>query len=134
VIAILKGQQKEETTSSLAQMEKELSPCLRLLPLETWTDIFGFLPRPQLAEIVPEIGDWRFAEKAQYYLHEYGRITLGDLDIIKSISWINRKNGIPTVKLSNDDQADWEYPLADVPIPKNIINFEEIKIRFFFIL
>jgi hypothetical protein len=137
-IALLKEQQRkeEETTSSLDQMEIELPPCFRLLPLETWTEIFGFLPRPQLAELVPEIGDWRFAEKAQYYLHEFGRITLGDLYIRRSISWINRKNGIPIVKLCAEDEItykpDWEYPLADVPIPKNIIYFRSIDIRLAF--
>jgi hypothetical protein len=140
VIAILREQQqKEEETTSLDQMEVELSPCLRLLPLETWTDIFGFLPRPQLAELVPQIGDWHFASKAQYYLHEFGKISLGYLDIRKSTSWINRKNGPPIVKLCSDDDYEheyfgWDFPLSDVSIPKNIINFARIDIRFLFIL
>jgi hypothetical protein len=129
VVAILKDEQpKEETTSILDQ-----------LPLENWTDIFGFLPRPQLAELVPEIGDWCFAEKAQDYLHEYGRITLGDIYIRESNSWINGKNGIPIpiVKLydegeNNPSKPVWEYPLADVPIPKNIIDFGSIHIRLAF--
>jgi hypothetical protein len=119
-------------------MEMELPACFRLLPLETWTNIFGFVPRPQLAELVPQIGDWRFAEKAQYYLHEFGRITLGDLHIRRSTSWINRK-GIPIIKLCDDDDYEheyfgWDFPMADVPIPKNITNFEEIHIRFAFFL
>jgi hypothetical protein len=134
VIVILKEQQKEETTSSLDQMEKEWPPCLRLLPSETWTNIFGFVPRPQLAELVPQIGDWRFAEKAQYYLHEYGKISLGYLHIRRSTSWMNRKNGPPIVKLCNDEDYEheyfgWDFPMADVPIPKNITNFEGIHIR-----
>jgi hypothetical protein len=135
VIALLSKQEQkeEEKTSNLVQMEMELSPCLRLFPLETWTDIFGFLPRPQLAELVPDIGDWHFASKAQYYLHEFGKITLGYLHIRRSTSWANRKNGLPIAKLlisnENDDQAGWEYPLADVPIPKNIVNFAGIRIR-----
>jgi hypothetical protein len=139
VIAILKEQQKEEETTSLDQnqIEKELSPCFRLLSFETWTEMFGFVPRPQLAELVPEIGDWRFAEKAQDYLHEFGRITLDDMYIRSSISWINRKKGIPIVKLCDEgehdaDEPGWEYPLPDVPIPKNIINFRSINIRFAF--
>jgi hypothetical protein len=133
-IALLKEQQKEETTSSLDQMEKELSPCLRLLPLETWADIFGFLPRPQLAELVPQIGDWHFATKAQYYMHECGLITLCDMYIRRSTSWIDRKNDRPIVKLCHEHAYEhqyfgWDFPLADVPIPKNIINFEYICIR-----
>jgi hypothetical protein len=95
------------------------------------------VPRPQLAELVPQIGDWRFAEKAQYYLHEFGRITLGDMYIRNSIAWINIKNGIPIVKLCdegeyNADEPVWEYPLADVPIPKNITDFRSIEIRLAF--
>jgi hypothetical protein len=30
-------------------------------------DVFSFMPRPQLAELVPQIGDWYFASKAQYF-------------------------------------------------------------------
>jgi hypothetical protein len=138
-IALLKEQQQKEETTNLDEMEKELSPCLRLLPLETWTDIFGFLPRPQLAELVPQIGDWHFASKAQYYLHGCGRITLGELHISRSTSWINRKTGTPIVKLCNDYDDEhqyfgWDFPMADVPIPKNIINFEYIFIRLAFFL
>jgi hypothetical protein len=143
-IALLREQQQKVETTSLDQMELELElpPCLRLLPLETWTDIFGFLPRPQLPELVPQIGDWHFAGKAQYYLHECGRITLGNLDIRRSTSWINRKNGLPVVKFYEDhykynainNKSDWEYPLADVPIPNNIIDFEGIHIRLAFFL
>jgi hypothetical protein len=138
----LKEQQRKEeekTSSSLDQMEKELSPCFRLLPLETWTDIFGFLPRPQLAELVPQIGDWHFAEKAQYYLHKCGKITLGEMYIRRSTAWINRKNGPPIVKLCNDEDYEyryfgWDFSMADVPIPKNIINFAGIFIRFVFFI
>jgi hypothetical protein len=133
-IALLREQQQKEGTTSLTQIEKELSPCLRLLPLETWADIFGFLPRPQLGELVPQIGDWHFALKAQYYLHEFGRITLGDLHITKSTSWIDKKNGRPIVKLCNYGDYEyryfgWDFSWADVPIPKNITNFAGIHIR-----
>jgi hypothetical protein len=60
------------------------------------------------------------------------------LDIRRSTSWINKKNGlpIPIVKLYEDEynayKPGWEYPLADVPIPKNIINFKGIHIRLAF--
>jgi hypothetical protein len=128
VIAILNGQQPKEgtTTHSRSLDRMDLSPW-------TWTKMFGFVPRPQLAELVPQIGNWHFASKAQYYLHEYGRISLGYLRIRKSNSWINRKNGIPIVKLYEKGQykpyKPWEYPLADAPISKNIIHFRCIHIR-----
>jgi hypothetical protein len=118
--------------------------------METWADVFGFLPRPMLAEFVPQIGHWHFTTKAQYFLHELGKITLGYLDIARSASWMNR-NGPPIVKFSDyahreinwpwygfselppaQPIAGWEFPLADVPIPKNIINFKGIHIRFVF--
>jgi hypothetical protein len=139
-IAILKKMQQKETNikdemklSLMPETTTKDSPCLYLLPLETWVDIFAFLHRPQLAEIVPQIGNWHFATKAQYYLHECGRITLGDLDIRRTTSWMNR-NGPPIVKFYeyNDYQTGWEFPMADVPIPKNIIGFETIHIRFSF--
>jgi hypothetical protein len=40
------------------------------------------------------------------------------------------KKGLPIVKSYEDEykayQPGWEYPLADVPISKNIIDFEGI--------
>jgi hypothetical protein len=92
------------------------------LPQENWNDMFGFVPRPQLAELVPDIGDWHFAAKAQYYLHECGKITLGKLRIEPS-TFEDEDGLIIVVK-------EWESPIADVPIPENIINFKGIDIRF----
>jgi hypothetical protein len=43
--------------------------------------VSGFLPRPQLGEFVPQVGNWYFASKAQFYLHEYGQITLAYLQV-----------------------------------------------------
>jgi hypothetical protein len=82
--------------------------------------VFGFLARPHLAKIVPQIGNWYFALKAQYYLHECGNITLGrDLHI--SVNG----NG-PAI-----ERTYLTYmPLADVPMPKNVKNFNDIQIRF----
>jgi hypothetical protein len=133
-IAIWKEMQQQDETNSKDEMTETTkdSPCLRLLPLETWVDMFGFLHRPQLAELVPQIGDWHFATKAQYYLHECGQITLGDLDIRRTTSWINR-DGPPIVKFYEYNyQTGWEFPMADVPMPNNIIDFKTIHIRFSF--
>jgi hypothetical protein len=62
------------------------------------------------------------------------------LDIRRSTSWINKKNGLPNpiVKFYQDEynayKPGWEYPMADVSIPKNIIDFKGIHIKFLFFL
>jgi hypothetical protein len=84
--------------------------------------VFGFLPRPQLGELVSLIGDWYFASKAQFYLHECGQITLGDLDIDESAI----ENGHVIVVVNGRRVL----PLADVPMPENVKNFKHIYIRF----
>jgi hypothetical protein len=94
------------------------------LPTENWNDIFGFLPRPQLAELVPQIGDWHFAGKALFYLHECGKIILDDFFIKPSA------NGNGTAIVEINKQLGREMPLADVPMPSNIKNFKRITLRF----
>jgi hypothetical protein len=48
---------------------------------ETWFDMLEFVGRHQLGQIVPQIGDRRFAGIAQPFLHNYGRITLANICI-----------------------------------------------------
>ena len=52
-----------------------------LLPLEVWMDIFVFpwITREDFGQLVPKIGNFKFAEHAQFYLHEWGRHKLGNL-------------------------------------------------------
>jgi hypothetical protein len=89
--------------------------------------VFGCLPRRQLGELVPQIGDWYFASKTQFYLHECGQITLGWLTIgPSSIS----DDADPIVHVWREDQF-WDLPLADVPMPTNVKNFKGIRIRLF---
>jgi hypothetical protein len=108
--------------------------------LEEFADVITLLSKEQQKEeTTSSLDHWHFASKAQYNLHEFGKITLGNLDIKRSSSWINAKNGIPIVKLRDEEeynshQTDWEYPLADVSIPKNITNFGSIRIRCVFLL
>jgi hypothetical protein len=40
-----------------------------------------FVPRRQLGQLVPQIGDRRFAGIAQSFLHNYGHITLDNVCI-----------------------------------------------------
>jgi hypothetical protein len=48
---------------------------------ETWFDMLTFVGRRQLGQLVPEVGDRRFAGIAQPFLHNYGRITLENICI-----------------------------------------------------
>jgi hypothetical protein len=98
------------------------SPIFSHLPAENWNDVFDFLTRLQLAQIVPQIGDWHFAGKAQYYLHECGQITFGQLEIISS------RNGHGAV-IRKRFFFGREFPLADASMPENVKNFK-ILIRF----
>jgi hypothetical protein len=91
----------------------------RDLPLETWTDIFGFLCRSQLVQLSPHIVDRQFSSSLQFFLHKFGQITLGNLCIESST------NGDEQVAIVNG-----KFPLPDVPIPMNVNNFEGIELRF----
>ena len=84
--------------------------------------MFSFLPRPQLGQLVAQIADWYFSRKAQFYLHECGQVTLGEL----WIKWSANGHGPIIIK----DEQQQELPLADVPMPENIKNFKRIYIRF----
>jgi hypothetical protein len=87
--------------------------------------VFGFLPRRQLGKLVSLIGDWYFATKAQFYLHECGQITLGSFAIERSM------NGLPVVNVwLEEHKYFWHFrePLADVPMPTNVKNFMQIRI------
>jgi hypothetical protein len=84
--------------------------------------VFGFLPRRQLGKLVPQIGNWYFASKAQFYLHECGQITLANVTIRSS------PNDLPIVDVWTGCEAFWHLSLADVPIPKNVKNFHGICI------
>jgi hypothetical protein len=96
-------------------------PFFSELPLETWTDVFGYLPRSQLVTFFPHIDDRQFSRVLQFFLHKCGQITLGRLHIRTS----SNGNG-PVVVLQNNR----ELPLAEGPIPPNVVNFKEIRIRF----
>ena len=65
-----------------------------MLPLEVWMDILVFpwigqFPnwredndkRKNIGPLVTEVGNHKFAEILQFYLHDYGKVRLGCLDI-----------------------------------------------------
>jgi hypothetical protein len=86
-------------------------------------EIFGFLPRTRLAKIVPQIGNWYFASKAQYCLHEFGKITLGQLSI-------RRPTNGPGTIVANQTEQELQLDDVPMPIPVNVKSFKEIYIRY----
>ena len=55
------------------------------LPLEVWMDIFVYpwITRKEFGQLVHGIGNFKFAEHAQFYLHEWGKRKLGGLHFTK---------------------------------------------------
>ena len=51
------------------------------LPLEVWMDIFCFpwISREKFGQMVDKIGNFKFSEHAQFFLHEWGRQKLDEL-------------------------------------------------------
>jgi hypothetical protein len=93
--------------------------------LEIWFDWLGFVPRRRLGEIVPQIGDLRFGSIVQKFLHGYGEITIGPIDIVgpyeehhpRVHKW---KNNRPLVRIQ----------ITEAQMPANIKNFNELELRF----
>jgi hypothetical protein len=95
--------------------------------LENWVDLFGFVPRQQLAKLLLQVGDYQFSTILQYVLNEVGQITLGNLHIL--VPKEDGANG-PIVKVPK--QIGWHIQqanLLDVPMPKNITHFKAIQLR-----
>jgi hypothetical protein len=69
------------------------------------------------------IGDRQFVSFVQFFLHKYGEVKFGRLQTISS--------GNGNVAITNV-KKDEKLPLADVPIPDNVKDFESICIRFVF--
>jgi hypothetical protein len=102
----------------------------------------GFVPRHQLGQIVPRIGDRQFAGIAQSFLHDEvdNKVTLGNI-------WIYRPcdldaNGHPQLRVWPKYgwyAKPWRtisqqlvLPASDVPMPENIKDFVFLRIRFAF--
>ena len=45
------------------------------LPLEVWVEIFSFpwITREEFGQLVDKIGNHKFGEHAQFFLHEWGK-------------------------------------------------------------
>ena len=68
---------------------------LRQLPLEVWVDIFSYpwISRKKLGQLVDKIGNRKFAEALQFYLHDWGKRKLKTLCFEKVLLiWIKFMN------------------------------------------
>jgi hypothetical protein len=91
--------------------------------LETWYDWLGFVPRPRLGNVVPMIGDRRFASIIQKYLHEYGEIVIANIEIVAPYD--EDPKGHPRVRA-----RQLRFKMAEAQMPGNIKNFNKFKLRF----
>jgi hypothetical protein len=101
-------------------------PYFSQLPLENWVDLFGLVPRRQLAKLLPQIDDRHFAEALQYFLQKVGKIKLEYLRIVPPDG--NNWDDGPKVANGWAETLD----LADTQMPENIKNFGLIILRFLF--
>jgi hypothetical protein len=92
--------------------------------LEIWYDWLGFVPRRRLGQIVPQIGDRRFASIVQKFLHEYREITIDRILIVRD------PNGPRVLVWQNVTKTHVLIELADAQMPANITNFNYMNLRF----
>ena len=115
---------------------------LSRLPLEVWVDVFR-LPgksRQQLGQMVDRIGNYKFGEYLQFYLHDWAKRTLKIVRIDK-VKILFKKQILKNNDLQYESDHPWgvcmctNLEIPQTPLPANIKSFECIHIRFgFFIL
>jgi hypothetical protein len=94
--------------------------------LETWYDWLAFVPRHQLGQVVPMIGDRKFGSIVQKFLHEYGEITIDNIAIVAPYE---DPSGHPRVrKVQNNRHLRFE--MAETQMPSNIKNHNLFELRF----
>jgi hypothetical protein len=97
------------------------------LSLETWYDWLGFVPRHRLGQIVPMIGDRKFASIIQKFLHEYGEITIDHIKIVAPYE--EDPSGCTRVRVWQNNRP-LQFKMAEAQIPTNIKSFHYFVLRF----
>jgi hypothetical protein len=95
--------------------------------LETWYDWLGFVPRHQLGQIVPMIGDRKFGSIVQKFLHEYGEISIDRIRIVAPYE--EDPNGLPRVRAWQNNRP-MRFEMAETQMPANIKNVHFFLLRF----
>jgi hypothetical protein len=96
--------------------------------LETWFDWLAFVPRHQLGQIIPMIGDRKFASIVQKFLHEYGEITIDRIEIVAPYEK-DPDGPYPRVRVWQND-FPLRFKMAEAQMPANIKTFKRFKLRF----
>jgi hypothetical protein len=97
--------------------------------LETWFDWLGFVPRHQMGQIVPMIGDRKFASIIQKFLHEYGEIKIRNIGIVAPYE--EDPSGHPRVRARKNNRQ-LRFEIAEAQMPANITHFHFFVLRFAF--
>jgi hypothetical protein len=98
------------------------------IPVETWYDWLAFVPSRRLGQIISMIGDRKFAEIVQRFLHKYREIMIGDIEIVAPYEE-DPTGPHPLVQA-------WQYrpllrfEMAEAEMPENIKNFNLFVLRF----
>jgi hypothetical protein len=123
--------------------------------LENWYDLLAFVPRRQLANLVPQIGDRQFAGIIQSFLHGFGKIKLGKMEIIplqrnlrlflldvglaliRTIIMFIRPSIdippspiVPFYRIMVQVRPNAATNMPDSSMPRNIKDFKQIKFKF----
>jgi hypothetical protein len=96
--------------------------------LETWFDWLAFVPRHQLLKIVPQIGDRKFASIIQKFLHEYGEIMIGCIEIVAPYEE-DPSGPHPRVR-AVQNYRPLRFEMAEAQMPANIKNCDLFELRF----
>jgi hypothetical protein len=86
----------------------------------------AFVPRNQLGQVVPQIGDRKFASIVQPFLHEYGEITINRIEIVAPYE--EHPDGHPRVRTWQNNRP-LRFEMAQTQMPANI-NFNNLDLRF----
>jgi hypothetical protein len=101
------------------------------LPFENWAELLGFVSRRELGEVVANVGNRHFAWLLQSFLHEYGEITLGSMELLPPDK--DFANGRQIIRAKPTCMKRWKkmfFPVEHGPMPGNVVNFQEIQLRY----
>jgi hypothetical protein len=118
----------------------------------------SFLPRCQLGILASQIGDYQFADILQSFLHGFGKIKLGKMEIIplqRNVHYFLLHLGLdlicetimliwPSIDIPPPPTVPWYRPMVrvrpnaatnmpDSSMPRNIKDFKEIKFKLVFL-
>jgi hypothetical protein len=113
--------------SIILSISKSFFFCSKL-SLETWYDWLAFVPRRRLGQIIPMIGDRKFALIAQEFLHGYRDNMIGDIEIVAPYEE-DPTGPHPRVRVWQN-RLPLRFEMAEAQMPANIKNYHLFVLRF----